>query len=104
MSTAMVSIHHVDGNPANNEPPNLMTLCGSCHTRWHWQHGRRARPRAHLNCSACGASARPWEHMKRGMCSLHYQRQRAIEKREARGVAGPPVPVSRKRRGSLPDP
>jgi 5-methylcytosine-specific restriction endonuclease McrA len=39
--TNLVSLHHIDGNPANNNPANLMTLCGSCHTRWHWSHGKQ---------------------------------------------------------------
>jgi 5-methylcytosine-specific restriction endonuclease McrA len=28
-------VHHKDENPQNNEPSNLMTLCGSCHRRLH---------------------------------------------------------------------
>lgn len=35
-----VQVHHLDSNPANNEPSNLMTLCGPCHTKWHWEHGK----------------------------------------------------------------
>jgi hypothetical protein len=34
--------HHVDGNMANNTPQNVMTLCISCHTKWHWEHGKKA--------------------------------------------------------------
>ena len=25
-----VEIHHIDGNPANNDPDNLIPLCGNC--------------------------------------------------------------------------
>lgn len=39
--THMVSSHHIDGNPANNSPENIQTLCGSCHTSHH-HHARRA--------------------------------------------------------------
>jgi hypothetical protein len=35
--------HHVDGNKQNNAESNRMTLCGSCHTKWHWQHGKRSQ-------------------------------------------------------------
>jgi len=26
-------IHHIDGNPRNNKPNNLIALCGTCHNR-----------------------------------------------------------------------
>ena len=26
-------IHHIDGNPLNNNPNNLIALCGTCHVR-----------------------------------------------------------------------
>ena len=32
---AELSVHHVDGNPMNNDWPNLQTLCLSCHSFWH---------------------------------------------------------------------
>lgn len=35
-----VQVHHLDSNPANNTQENLMTLCGPCHTSWHWEHGK----------------------------------------------------------------
>lgn len=39
-STAMINAHHVDGDRLNNAPDNLMSLCPSCHTKWHWEHGK----------------------------------------------------------------
>lgn len=27
----LVQIHHIDGNPSNNDPNNLIPLCGTCH-------------------------------------------------------------------------
>jgi 5-methylcytosine-specific restriction endonuclease McrA len=36
-------VHHVDRNPANNEPANLRTLCGSCHLKLHWREDRASR-------------------------------------------------------------
>lgn len=61
--------HHLDGNPANNEAANLMTLCPPCHTTWHWQHGKPRRiPKP---CSVCGNPSR-----RAGMCQKHFQRLR----------------------------
>jgi 5-methylcytosine-specific restriction endonuclease McrA len=28
-------IHHIDHNPTNDDPENLITLCGICHARVH---------------------------------------------------------------------
>lgn len=66
-----LSIHHLDGNPANNDPLNLKTLCNSCHQKWHWAHGRINSPnrRKALPCTACGQPSRRW-----GMCQKHFQR------------------------------
>jgi hypothetical protein len=36
-----LQVHHVNRDPADNRKHNLMTLCASCHTRWHWQHDKR---------------------------------------------------------------
>jgi len=33
-------VHHLDGNKQNSDPQNLITLCNSCHTRWHRSHSR----------------------------------------------------------------
>ena len=40
-ATERLQVHHLDGNPANNIRGNLMTLCISCHTKWHWRNGKR---------------------------------------------------------------
>lgn len=39
-TTEDLQAHHLDENPANNVPENIMTLCGPCHTKWHWAHGK----------------------------------------------------------------
>lgn len=36
-------VHHVDRNPANNDPMNLRTLCDSCHLKLHWREDRDKR-------------------------------------------------------------
>lgn len=59
--------HHRDEDPSNNALENIATLCGSCHLRWHWRHGKKARPRA--MCSVCGEPAR-----RLGFCGKHHQR------------------------------
>ncbi len=35
--------HHVDQNPANNEPDNIQTLCKHCHDFWHTAQKRTGR-------------------------------------------------------------
>ena len=34
-STVRLVVHHVDHNPLNNDPTNLIALCNSCHMRHH---------------------------------------------------------------------
>lgn len=31
----ILTVHHIDHNPANNDPKNLMTLCRKCHVEIH---------------------------------------------------------------------
>lgn len=35
-----LQLHHMDRNRKNNDPSNLVTTCSSCHTHWHWEHGK----------------------------------------------------------------
>lgn len=64
-------LHHVDGNPANNDRANRMTLCATCHTKWHWEHGKQPMPKTRSEqCSVCGTADRT----RQGMCQMHYQR------------------------------
>lgn len=67
-ATSDLQTHHLDSDPSNNAPSNLMTLCGSCHTRWHWSHGKRPSKRQSV-CLHCEQPAR-----KLDMCQKHYQR------------------------------
>ena len=39
-TTQLLNIHHVNLDESDNSPNNLMTLCASCHTKWHWEHGK----------------------------------------------------------------
>jgi hypothetical protein len=66
-TTDKLSVHHIDGDPSNNDPSNLMTLCGSCHTKWHWEHGKQKRESP--PCIVCGEKSR-----KLQMCQKHYLR------------------------------
>ena len=59
-STVRLSVHHVDRNPLNNDPANLMTLCSSCHTRWHWEHGHLDRAKASQFGSRRGSLNSRW--------------------------------------------
>lgn len=33
--TTETVVHHVNGNPKDNRPENLQTLCSPCHSFWH---------------------------------------------------------------------
>ena len=65
-----MAVHHVDGNPLNNDPQNLRTLCASCHMRTHWREWR-ATTRQQKQCKVCDKPAR---HV--GYCNTHYTRFR----------------------------
>lgn len=67
-TTEHLGLHHIDLNPANNELSNLMTLCDSCHTKWHWDHGKEPSSQR-LACSICGKPSKAF-----GLCLKHYQR------------------------------
>lgn len=54
-----LDVHHIDGDPFNNELTNLTLLCRSCHIREH--RGRK--------CSICEN-----KHKGLGFCDKHYQR------------------------------
>jgi len=69
-ATEHLHCHHIDGNPTNNNPSNVQTLCASCHTQLHWENGKSI-PRKHYNCVICG---KPHVKLHRGMCEKHYQR------------------------------
>lgn len=60
-----LQVHHLDRNPANNSPENLMTLCRRCHAIWHHKHSEKPRP---LPCKVCGR-----KHKAKGLCDRHYQ-------------------------------
>ena len=69
-STVNVGIHHKDSDPSNNADENLLTLCGSCHTKLHWKNGKTMPTKARKTCSVCGKKTRTHD----GMCQKHYQR------------------------------
>lgn len=64
----LLGIHHLDENPANNSPENTMTLCAACHTKWHWEHGKKAWKEA-TPCAVCGQKSR-----RHALCQKHWFR------------------------------
>jgi hypothetical protein len=56
-------VHHIDRNPANNDPANLQTLCSSCHLKLHWREDRAKRmvgvAKAAATAAQRGAAIRP---------------------------------------------
>lgn len=70
--TESLHVHHIDGNHENDAPVNLMTLCESCHLKWHWDNGRREKlSKPSKPCMICGKPAKSG-----GYCQTHYQRLR----------------------------
>lgn len=69
-ATENLDLHHIDNNPANNEIPNRMTLCDSCHTKWHWENGKKPHKKRSV-CLVCGEVGKGLS-----LCLKHYQRQR----------------------------
>lgn len=66
-----LDIHHKDRNPLNNAPRNLQTLCASCHTKLHWQEGKKGQSKKFSGgCQICGRLIK----LRLGMCPMHYQR------------------------------
>ena len=62
-------VHHQDENPLNNDPSNLMTLCGSCHRR---SHSPNFDPITGLRkpCTLCSKPA-----VRKGLCHAHRGRR-----------------------------
>ena len=38
--TNRLAVHHINNDAYDNSPKNVMTLCNSCHAKWHWEHGK----------------------------------------------------------------
>lgn len=52
-------VHHIDQNPMNNSPKNLVRLCKSCHAKQH---------RQRVSCVVCGLPAKGHH-----LCTKHWQ-------------------------------
>lgn len=68
-SSARRHVHHIDANPLNNTPANLLTLCAACHRLAHSPHfdvtTRQRKP-----CAYCEKPAQ-----KAGCCWTHNTRR-----------------------------
>ena len=38
--TNRLAVHHINKDRHDNSHENIMTLCNSCHAKWHWEHGK----------------------------------------------------------------
>lgn len=59
-----LDVHHIDENPLNNAPENLVSLCRSCHLQRH-------RQERLCEIAGCGR-----KHKGHGLCDMHLQRSR----------------------------
>ena len=60
-------VHHIDKNPMNNDPSNLVRLCKSCHAKQH---------RMKSSCVVCGLPVKG-----HNLCNKHWQAWRKSIKR-----------------------
>ena len=60
--------HHVNENPMDNRPSNLMTLCAACHKRQHALNSLEMDPLSGL-CAHCEKPS-----YRNGLCSTHITR------------------------------
>ena len=61
-------VHHVDGDPLNNDSDNLKTLCPECHGRIHsYMYNSEGTER--LQCLHCEKKA-----IRKGLCHAHLTR------------------------------
>jgi len=67
-STGVRHVHHKDGNPLNNTPENLQTLCASCHRLSH-SPNYMGTPLLPKPCAHC---FRPVA--RKGLCNTHLTR------------------------------
>jgi 5-methylcytosine-specific restriction endonuclease McrA len=44
----VLTVAHLDHDPQNNDPANLMALCQYCHNRYDAEHRRQTRARTRL--------------------------------------------------------
>ena len=63
-TTQKLAIHHQDRNWRNNDPSNLQTLCGSCHTSLHHACGEISPAQPKPPCMYCGKQS-----YRAGVCS-----------------------------------
>lgn len=61
-TTQNLQAHHKDMNPWNNTPENIMTLCGSCHTKFHWAHGKLQSSRLSKQSNGAGRKNHQTSH------------------------------------------
>ena len=68
-STTKIQRHHVDGNPLNNHPDNIMVICQPCHIRRHnhektWGKGQVQEAR----CQICQTIFQPKRSRNNTIC------------------------------------
>jgi 5-methylcytosine-specific restriction endonuclease McrA len=62
MSALAIDVHHIDGDPANNDPSNLIALCPTCHSAFHRKTFVRGDPILETDVAAVKRCLRPQHH------------------------------------------
>lgn len=67
-------VHHIDGNPRNNNRSNLQILCPNCHSQTeNWCAKNVKREKKILYCSKCGKEIK--YRSNSGLCKECYKKQ-----------------------------
>lgn len=72
----VLQVHHIDGNPKNNDPSNLQILCPNCHSQTeNYCSKNRKKKKEKFYCSECGKeiTSRTVTGMCRDCCNKKQQ-------------------------------
>lgn len=68
-STDRLQRHHIDRNPKNNSPCNIMILCQTCHFLEHLKAGDWGKGQVQMkNCVICGKEFLPKRSARAKLC------------------------------------
>lgn len=85
MEARPVDRHHLDGDPSNNVPENVLAVCRRCHMQidGRWEKfvaaGREAAIRSRTESKPCSECGRRMKPLRKGLCGACNERRRRRE-------------------------